>query len=55
MTRLLRYIMNGCYIVSLRRKVTGYITENYETQSFIIYGNYIFLYFKDYASANIVL
>jgi len=39
---LLRYIMSGCYIVSLKRKVTGYITENYEAKSFITYDNYNF-------------
>jgi hypothetical protein len=35
MMRLLRYIMTGCYIVSLKRKFTGHITENYEAHSFI--------------------
>jgi len=34
--------MTGCYIVSLNRKVTGYIAKNYEVQSFIIYDNHNF-------------
>jgi hypothetical protein len=44
---LLRYIMTGCYIVCLKRKVTSYITENYEAQTFIIYDNHNFYISKN--------
>jgi len=39
--------MTGCYIVSLKRKFTGYITENYEAKSFITYDNYKFYISKN--------
>jgi len=39
--------MTSFYIVSLKKKVTGYITENYEAQSSIIYDNHNFYISKN--------